>query len=56
MEATTQEIIDTAKEGLASYKKPRFVKFVDELPKAATGKILKRILREPHWADEERQV
>jgi long-chain acyl-CoA synthetase len=56
MEATTQEIIDTAKEGLASYQKPRFVKFVDELPKAATGKILKRILREPHWADEERQV
>jgi long-chain acyl-CoA synthetase len=56
MEATTQEIIDTATEGLASYQKPRFVEFVDELPKAPTGKILKRVLREPHWSTEERQV
>ena len=56
MEATADEIIETAKENLASYQKPRYVEFVDELPKAPTGKILKRVLREPHWAEQERQV
>ncbi|MBG00817.1 MAG: AMP-dependent synthetase [Acidimicrobiaceae bacterium] len=39
------EIIQTAKENLASYQKPRIVQFVNELPKAPTGKILKRELR-----------
>ena len=54
--ATEQEIIDTAREHLASYQKPRSVEFVDALPKAPTGKILKRDLRDTHWADKERQV
>ena len=45
-QATEQEIIDEAKKNLASYQKPKFVEFIDELPKAPTGKILKRILRE----------
>ena len=42
------EIIQTAKANLASYQKPRSVEFVDALPKAPTGKILKRELREKH--------
>ena len=54
--ATEHEIIDTARDNLASYQKPRRVEFVDALPKAVTGKILKRVLRAPHWADEERNV
>ncbi len=45
-QATEQEIIDTARVHLASYQKPRSVDFVDSLPKAPTGKILKRELRE----------
>ena len=49
--ATEQEIIDTAKAHLASYQKPKSVEFVAELPKAPTGKILKRVLRDPYWAD-----
>ncbi len=49
-------IISTARANLASYQKPRSVEFVDELPKAPTGKILKRVLRDPYWADEGRQV
>ena len=56
MTATEDEIIDAARQNLASYQKPRSVAFVDELPKAPTGKILKRVLRDPHWADQERQV
>ncbi|MBT4160142.1 MAG: AMP-binding protein [Gammaproteobacteria bacterium] len=55
-EATEQEIIDTAREHLASYQKPRSVDFVDELPKAPTGKILKRELRTPYWEMADREV
>lgn len=51
--ATEQEIIDTARENLASYQKPRSIDFVDELPKAPTGKILKRTLRDAYWQDRE---
>ncbi len=54
--ATEQEIIDTAKKHLASYQKPKSVDFVDALPKAPTGKILKRDLREPYWKNAEKQV
>jgi long-chain acyl-CoA synthetase len=54
--ATAQEIIDTAKQHLASYMKPRSVEFVDALPKAPTGKILKRDLRDPHWRGRSRNV
>ena len=54
--ATEQEIIDTAKAQLASYQKPRSVDFVASLPKAPTGKILKRELREPYWRDQGRKV
>ena len=46
--ASEAEIIQIAKENLASYQKPRSVEFVDALPKAPTGKILKRELREKH--------
>ena len=54
--ATEAEIIDTARQHLASYQKPRSVEFVDALPKAPTGKILKRDLRAPYWADRDRSV
>jgi long-chain acyl-CoA synthetase len=54
--ATEQEIVDTAKRHLASYMKPRSVEFVSSLPKAPTGKILKRELREPHWRGRSRKV
>ncbi len=54
--ATEREIIETARSNLASYQKPRSVDFVDALPKAPTGKILKRELRAPYWKDRERSV
>lgn len=44
--ATEEEIIEFCKKNLASYKKPTSVEFVNELPKTASGKILKRELRE----------
>ncbi len=54
--ATEQEIVETAKKHLASYQKPRSVDFVDALPKAPTGKILKRDLREPYWKKTGKQI
>lgn len=47
--ATEREIIDVAAQHLASYQKPKSVDFVESLPKAPTGKILKRELRAPYW-------
>lgn len=42
------DIQDFAKEHIASYKVPKEVRFADELPKGATGKILKSELEEDH--------
>jgi acyl-CoA synthetase (AMP-forming)/AMP-acid ligase II len=36
--------------------KPSSVDFVDSLPKAPTGKVLKRVLREKYWAGRGRRV
>lgn len=44
--ATEKEIKDYLKEKIANYKLPRYIKFLDELPKTPTGKILKKDLRE----------
>lgn len=44
--ATEEEIIDFCQEKLASYKKPKYVEFIDELPKSAVGKIVRRLLKE----------
>ena len=44
--ATVEDIMAYCKEKLAAYKYPRFIEFRDSLPKTATGKILKRELRE----------
>ena len=43
---TEQELKAFVKERLAPYKYPRFIEFVDELPKTATGKIQRFRLRE----------
>lgn len=40
-----QELIDYCRTNMASYKRPRWVQFVDELPKTATGKIQRFKLR-----------
>ena len=42
---TEEEIILYCQENLASYKKPKYVSFVEELPRNASGKIVKTVLR-----------
>ena len=46
MTASEAEIINTARNRLAGFKKPKRVIFLDELPKTVSGKIIKRDLRE----------
>ena len=56
MKATEEEIIEHCKKHLASYKKPKSVDFVPELPKNPYGKVLRRKLREKYWVGQERMV
>src|SRR5690606_10897823 len=46
MQATREELQAFVKQRLAPYKYPRFVEFVEDLPKTATGKIQRFRLRE----------
>jgi long-chain acyl-CoA synthetase len=55
-QATEEEIIAFCRQSLASYKKPKSVEFVRELPRNAQGKILKRVLREKYWAGRDRNI
>lgn len=45
-DAPKREILALCREQMASFKVPTEIVFVDSLPKSATGKILKRVLRE----------
>jgi long-chain acyl-CoA synthetase len=56
VELTEQALIDWTRERLAGFKRPRSVDFVDAIPRNPSGKILKRLLREPYWAERTRQV
>jgi acyl-CoA synthetase (AMP-forming)/AMP-acid ligase II len=55
-ELEPEEIKDFCRQRLAGYKCPRTIDFVDELPRNASGKILKNQLREPYWKDRGRRV
>jgi fatty-acyl-CoA synthase len=45
MESSEEELRDFVRERLAHFKCPKSVRFVSELPKTATGKIQKYVLR-----------
>jgi acyl-coenzyme A synthetase/AMP-(fatty) acid ligase len=44
-DALAQELVAHCKELMAEYKRPRWIAFVEELPKTATGKIQRYKLR-----------
>ncbi len=48
-QVTGEELIVFAKSSLAHFKVPKVIHIMDELPKTPVGKILRRVLREPHW-------
>ena len=55
-EATEDDLIEFCREHIASYKKPKSVDFVDELPKNNNGKIVKIDLRAKYWKGKGRKV
>jgi fatty-acyl-CoA synthase len=56
VQASEGDIIGFMRERIAHYKCPKSVDFVAAIPRNPTGKILKRILREPYWAGRTRRV
>jgi acyl-CoA synthetase (AMP-forming)/AMP-acid ligase II len=53
---TPAEIIAWARERIAAYKAPKSIDFIAALPRNASGKILRRELREPYWQGHDRRV
>ncbi len=47
------DLLDFAREQLASFKIPKSVDIVDALPREASGKLKKHKLREPYWEPKE---
>lgn len=55
-QATERDVIDFMRANLAHFKCPKSVDIVDALPRNPSGKILKRVLREPYWRGQSRAV
>lgn len=55
-ELDAASIIAWARERIASYKTPKSVEAIAILPRNASGKVLRRELREPYWAGYSRRV
>jgi fatty-acyl-CoA synthase len=53
---TEQELIDFCASKISGYKKPKMVKIMAELPKNPSGKIMKKVLKEPYWAGRSKRV
>jgi acyl-CoA synthetase (AMP-forming)/AMP-acid ligase II len=52
----TMDILSYARERLAAYKVPKSIEFIAALPRNASGKVLKRELREKFWQGRDRNV
>jgi acyl-CoA synthetase (AMP-forming)/AMP-acid ligase II len=52
----TEQLLAWCRERLASFKCPKTVDLIAELPRNPTGKVLKKDLRRPYWEGRERQV
>lgn len=54
--AEAADLLAHCRDTLASYKRPKSIDIVKELPRNTMGKLLKRELRDPYWKDRERKV
>ena len=55
-ELSQEDVIEFCKSKIASYKTPKTVDLIEIIPRNPSGKILKKVLREPFWAGKDRQV
>jgi acyl-CoA synthetase (AMP-forming)/AMP-acid ligase II len=51
VDLSDRDVVEFARQHLAGYKIPRSVTFTNEIPRTGSGKILKRELRAPYWAN-----
>jgi long-chain acyl-CoA synthetase len=50
------ELKSFTRETLPAFKAPRSIDFVDELPRLPSGKIQRRLVRDPYWAGRDKQI
>jgi len=55
-ETIAEDIIAFAREHIAHYKCPRTIDFADNLPRLPTGKIQRRVVRDPYWAGRDKSI
>jgi len=55
-DALAATLIAHCREHLAGYKAPRSIDFVESMPRHPTGKLYKRLLRDPYWRDSGRRI
>jgi len=53
---TAAELTAWCRDRLAGYKCPRAVEFITEMPRDPSGKLFKRLLREPYWKDRSSRI
>ena len=54
--ALEAELLAYCRSELATYKCPRTIDFVDELPRDPNGKLYKRLLRERYWQGHDSRI
>jgi len=54
--ALEAQLMAWCREHLAGYKAPRSIDFVEKLPRHPTGKLYKRLLRDPYWQATGRRI
>lgn len=55
-DALVDDLLTHCRQHLAGYKVPRRVEILDRLPRQPTGKLYKRLLRDPHWEGTGRRI
>lgn len=55
-ELSEAALMDFCRDALPGFKRPRSIDFVDELPRNPNGKIMRKKVRDPYWADAGRNV
>ena len=55
-EIDPDSVIAYARENVAAFKAPKSIDVIPEMPRNASGKILRRQLRDPYWEGQERGV
>jgi long-chain acyl-CoA synthetase len=50
------DILAWSTDKLAKFKTPRSIDFTGEMPRDPNGKLYKRKLRDPYWANRERAI